>query len=72
MKYALFLKSSLNSDSSVYSNDNRMIEIFLFSLFILNSAFGIHANNLEWRQNVFPLELEVIIDLEAECLCNLI
>jgi len=36
-----------------------MIEIFLFSSFLLNSASAIPANNFEWRPNVLPLELEV-------------
>ena len=38
-----------------------MIAIFLFSSILLNPASALPANNLEWRLNVFPLELEVII-----------
>ena len=49
-----------------------MSEIFLFSSFVLNAASAIPANNLELRPNVIPFELEVIIDLEAVYLCNLI
>jgi len=43
-----------------------MIAIFLFSSILLNPASALPANNLEWRPNMFPLELEVPMGSEQK------